>query len=109
MVTKFRSVYGSNVFDNVEIATVDGFQGREKDIIIFSCVRAPSAVSVSALPDVADREGEGEGIGFLKSFQRLNVAITRARYALWIVGHQQTLESGHEEWQVLLRVLQEQG
>jgi hypothetical protein len=69
---------------SVEVATVDGFQGREKDIVILSCVRAPR------------RNGSGEqtkshGIGFLRAPQRLNVALTRAKTALWVVGHAQTL------------------
>lgn len=54
----------------IEINTVDGFQGREKDIVIISCVRASNSRS----------------IGFLQDARRMNVAITRARSCLWICG-----------------------
>eukprot|EP00501_MAST-03F_sp_TOSAG23-6_P002251 GSMAST32.ASY1.ANO1.2351.1 assembled CDS len=58
--------------NNVEINTVDAFQGREKDIIIISCVRAQS-----------DKQRD---VGFLHDIRRLNVALTRAKYGLWILG-----------------------
>lgn len=61
--------------DLVEVNTVDGFQGREKDIVIISCVRASKTGA----------------IGFLQDERRMNVAITRARGALWICGREQTL------------------
>lgn len=68
-------------YPNINIKTVDGFQGGENDIIIISFVRA----------------NEHEKIGFLSDFRRLNVALTRARYALLMVGHRKTLEnSGHD-------------
>lgn len=62
-----------------EVDTVDAFQGRQKDCIIVTCVRA-SAVQGS--------------IGFLASLQRLNVTITRAKYSLFILGHLRTLMVG---------------
>jgi superfamily I DNA and/or RNA helicase len=71
---------------NVEIQSVDGFQGREKDVIIFSAVRA-------------NRAGN---IGFLQDHRRLNVAITRAKYALWIVGNAGTLKANDEVWRCLV-------
>lgn len=46
-----------------DVNTVDGFQGQERDIMIVSCVRAG-----------------GKGIGFFRSRQRINVALTRARF-----------------------------
>ncbi|XP_015924491.1 uncharacterized protein [Parasteatoda tepidariorum] len=64
-------------YKNIEINTVDSFQGREKDIIIVSCVRANSSSG---------------GIGFLSCRKRLNVAITRARHCLIVCIHSRTLE-----------------
>ncbi len=59
----------------IEIKTVDGFQGREKEIILISFVRS-------------NPKGE---IGFLKDLRRLNVAITRAKRKLICIGDASTL------------------
>jgi superfamily I DNA and/or RNA helicase len=61
---------------NVEVGSVDGFQGREKEAIIISFVRSNSI---------------GE-IGFLSETRRTNVAITRARRHVCLVGDSSTLE-----------------
>ncbi len=59
----------------ISVNTVDGFQGQERDIIIISLVRSNS---------------EGQ-IGFLSDLRRMNVAITRARMKLIIMGNAGTL------------------
>ena len=59
----------------ITINTVDGFQGQERDIIVISMVRS-------------NEEGQ---VGFLRDLRRMNVAITRARMKLIIVGDRDTL------------------
>ncbi|CAM6115803.1 unnamed protein product [Calypogeia fissa] len=70
----------------VDFRTVDGFQGGERDIIIFSAVRANASGK----------------IGFLDDFRRLNVALTRSRYCLWVIGHAPTLGSSDPLWRGLI-------
>ncbi|KAA8908494.1 hypothetical protein TRICI_004769 [Trichomonascus ciferrii] len=72
----FRKELGDSIVDRIDFNTIDGFQGQEKDVIILSCVRA---------------QPDAKGVGFLSDTRRMNVAITRARSSLWILGNQQNL------------------
>lgn len=59
----------------IKISSVDSFQGGESDIVILSCVRS------------VGKDDDSKGVGFLSNLRRLNVALTRAKQALWIVGN----------------------
>ena len=61
----------------IEVNSIDGFQGQERDIIYISLVRS----------------NEKGNIGFLKDYRRLNVAMTRAKMKLVIIGDMSTLSS----------------
>jgi hypothetical protein len=78
------------LYRDIEVASVDSFQGREKDFIIVSCVRSNSQ----------------QGIGFLRDPRRLNVALTRAKYGVIIVGNARLL-ARNPLWYSLLIHFQE--
>lgn len=74
------------------VHTVDGFQGQERDVILISLVRA----------------NEAGKIGFLSDLRRMNVAITRARMKLIILGDASTL-SRHAFYRKLYQYVEEKG
>ncbi|KAL7421984.1 hypothetical protein Q5752_003756 [Cryptotrichosporon argae] len=92
---------------DVEVRTVDGFEGREKAVIVFSCTRANA----------------GGYIGFLADWRRLNVGLTRAKRALILIGSRRTLArartgqrtndalpaGGAAVWRAFIRHLDERG
>lgn len=88
---QYQGSLHSKLYQEIEIASVDAFQGREKDIIIMSCVRS----------------NEHQGIGFLNDPRRLNVALTRAKYGIIIVGNPKVL-SKQPLWNHLLSFYKEQ-
>jgi senataxin len=66
----FADVLGPDFAKFVEINTVDAFQGREANIVIFSAVRAAGS----------------HGVGFLSDVRRMNVALTRAKHFLFVIA-----------------------
>ena len=68
----------------VDVCSVDSYQGKEKEVVMYSCVRSGR-----------------EGLGFVKDLRRLNVALTRARHALYVVGSESTLRQS-STWAALM-------
>lgn len=81
---RFSQRYGETVLSEIDFNTTDAFQGRESEIIIFSCVRAST-----------------KGIGFLNDIRRMNVGLTRAKCSLWVLGNSEALVQG-EFWRSLI-------
>jgi DNA polymerase alpha-associated DNA helicase A len=75
-VTVIRQLLQDNPL--IEISTVDGFQGREKQVIIMSMVRS----------------NQKREVGFLSEDRRTNVAITRPKRQLCVIGDMETLSGG---------------
>ena len=67
-------------FPTLQIKSVDGFQGGEREAVVISLVRSSDS-----------RGGGGNGIGFLKDDRRLNVAVTRAKRHCCIVCDTETV------------------
>ncbi|XP_022762921.1 probable helicase MAGATAMA 3 isoform X5 [Durio zibethinus] len=89
---RFQETFGVESKKVVDIGTIDGFQGREKDVVIFSCVRA----------------SKDRGIGFVSDFRRMNVGITRAKSSVLVVGSASTLKND-EHWRNLVESAEKRG
>mgnify|MGYP003325392453 CR=1 FL=1 len=89
---QFKYRNDSHETTEVSSATVDGYQGIERDLIIFSTVRSNS----------------NQAVGFLSDYRRLNVAISRAKRGLIIVGDLTTLQRD-SYWCELINDLDELG
>lgn len=76
----------------ISVHTVDGFQGQERDVIVISMVR----------------DNDERQIGFLGDLRRMNVAITRARMKLIIIGNSETL-SKHRFYNALFEHFKKNG
>lgn len=76
----------------ITVNTVDGFQGQERDVIVISMVR----------------DNDDGTIGFLRDLRRMNVAITRAKMKLIIIGNTQTL-SRHRFYREFIDYVRENG
>ena len=84
LVQRPRLNQDSSHNDGIIIGSVERFQGNERKVIILSTVRS-----------------KGEGIGFLKDYQRFNVAITRAKELLLVIGDPQVLME-NKNWRQLI-------
>lgn len=62
----------------IDVLTIDAVQGQERDVIVLSLVRSKPA-------------GAQKNLEFVMNDKRANVALTRARHALWVVGNEETL------------------
>jgi hypothetical protein len=91
-VRLLRDLLPEAVEAGLEIGTVDGFQGREKEAVIVDLVRSNGA-----------RE-----IGFLADTRRMNVALTRARRFLLVLGDSATL-GGHAYYDAFMQAAEEGG
>lgn len=74
---------------DIMIASIDAFQGREKDFLIMSCVRS----------------NDKNKIGFLNDARRMNVALTRARYGLILIGDVECLSKSDALWKEYIDTL----
>ncbi len=81
-----------NKIEKVEINTVDGFQGREKEMIICSLVRS----------------NHNKNIGFLRDLRRLNVTLTRAKRKLILIGDSNTVQK-HSIYNDLINYIKKEG
>ena len=85
-----KQMLAESDIENVEVNTVDSYQGREKKAIVFSCVRANR------------RKAD---IGFLRDGRRMNVALTRAKECLFVVGSMSTLKRAGGDWKSFVQMV----
>jgi superfamily I DNA and/or RNA helicase len=91
-VQRLRGLLAERIEQGLEVDSIDGFQGREKDAVVVSLVRS-------------NESGE---VGFLADVRRMNVALTRARMKLVVIGDGATV-SRHPFYEAFLRHAEQAG
>ncbi|KAJ4500147.1 hypothetical protein C8R41DRAFT_529014 [Lentinula lateritia] len=86
-----------SVTSHIRLGTVDIFQGEEAKIVIVSLVRNSGSF-----------EGVGAPIGFLKSVNRINVALSRAQHGLYVMGNASNLRQ-NETWRTIIDGMEQAG
>ena len=81
-IRELISETNSNSYSNLEVATLDSFQGREHDVIVFSFTRSAF----------------NKRVGFLDDARRLNVAFSRAKKKLILIGNSETLRNSQSHY-----------
>jgi ATP-dependent RNA/DNA helicase IGHMBP2 len=89
-VEYMQEMVGSN--PQIRVDTIDSFQGQEADVVYISLVRS----------------NERQELGFLRDYRRMNVALTRARRGLFIIGDSATL-AGDTFFKALIDTIESQG
>lgn len=91
-------------FDDVDVGTVEHFQGQERKLIIASAVRS-SATETEAILGVVPKRP----IGFLADPQRLNVTVSRAVAGLVVIGDLQMLTDNDRHWRAIIHLARDMG
>ena len=91
-VQKIRQMCNNNRWNDIEIGSVEQYQGREKPIVILSTVRSFTST-----------------VGFLNNVKRLNVAITRAKSLLIVIGNPLTLQMDRTWYEFLKFIVDNRG
>lgn len=89
LIRRLQQFDNGILLKHINVNTVDAFQGQERDIVILSCVRA------------LERPNDFNSVGFVRSQQRMNVALTRAKSVLFIMIHAKSF-ANVPLWQQLL-------
>ena len=107
---RLAATMGDAIASRLDVNTVDGFQGREREVVIFSVVRSPA---LSASEQKAAEKAASAGrrflrnkearLGFVEDERRMNVGLTRARASLAVVGRADALTSGGGHWGSLVQ------
>nr|KYP36814.1 Helicase sen1 [Cajanus cajan] len=83
---ELEQTYDGHYGFHVNVKSIDGFQGGEQDVIILTTVRTNNRTSLE----------------FISSPQRTNVALTRARHCLWILGNERALTNNENVWKAIV-------
>ncbi|KRX04236.1 P-loop containing nucleoside triphosphate hydrolase [Pseudocohnilembus persalinus] len=91
----------------LEVNSVDGYQGREKNMIIFSTVRASQIALEQTGQEDKIVKNNRKKIGFLNDARRMNVSLSRAKACLIVIGDLNQLRH-HQKWKNLMDIAVEQ-
>jgi helicase MOV-10 len=87
--------------EDIKVGSVETFQGQERRVIILSTVRAEN--------ELVESEDKKYNLGFVANEKRFNVAMTRAKALLIVIGHPMVLATDEKNWLPLLRLCKEKG